>query len=198
MRRRHVLAAAASLVLVPLLAACGGSTYDITNHQLPSGNGAFVKSASILAQNVVLVADPNNNGRYSLTGTWVNLSGTADEILSVSGHSATDLRATEGIPVGLAGNDATLIGPLPGSPTALNAAVTPPPQIVLAYPTSLTSPVLPGRYVDLQIIYRRNGVAMLHLLVVPPIGQYADFAPGAAVSTGPGQTPTPSASPSKK
>ncbi len=177
MLRRRVLAAAASLALVPLLAACGGSTYDITQHQLPSGNGAFVRTAAIYAQNVVLVADLTNTGRYSLAGTWVNLSGTDDKIIAVAADGANDPNVIAGLPVTIPALGSTLVGGIPDPALAVDNPSVAVPQIVLSYAAPTSRPILPGRYMNIRIAYSRNGVAHLHVLVVPPVGMYSNLAP---------------------
>jgi len=180
MRLRRVLAAAAGLALVPLLAACGGSPYDITNNQLPSGNGAFKLSHAIYAQNVVLVANKASNGTYALAGTWVNNSGSDDAIIAVAAAGTNVPNVIVGLPTPLPAHSATQPGISPLATTG-NVSFGRVPQILLRYVT-VKAPgeaIQPGRYMDIRIAYRVNGVITMHVLVVPPVGFYAHVAPGA-------------------
>ena len=159
MLRRRVLTAIAGLALVPLLAACGTNTYELTQHQLPSGNGAFATSGAIKAQNVLLVADMGNTGRYSLIGSFVNLSGTDDNLAAVLASNGAPNRAS-GLPATLMANGTTQLT-----------------GVVLSYASTSAAPVLPGRYVTLKLIFARNGVVDIHVMVVAPVGQYAGLGP---------------------
>jgi hypothetical protein len=178
MRRHRVLASAAAIALVPLLVACGGSPADIVQNQGTSGNGAFVKSAAIYAQNVVLVATPGNLGVYSLTGTWVNLSGSDDAIIAVAADGTNVPTNIQGLPTPLRAHTATQPGVTPLAVSANNIPFGTTSQILLSYTTAPANPILAGRYMKIRIAYRVNGVATMNVLVVPPIGYYAQFRPG--------------------
>lgn len=182
MRRRRALAALAGLALVPLLAACGGSPYDIVQHQLPSGNGAFKLSHAIYAQNVVLVADASNSGTYSLAGTWVNNSGSDDAIIAVAADGTGVPNVIAGLPITLPAHSSTQPGVSPLATSTTGETFGTAPQIILSYatPQGAGQAIQPGRYMKIRIAYRVNGVIDMNVLVVPPIGYYAPFAPGAS------------------
>jgi hypothetical protein len=182
MRRHRVLASAAALALVPLLAACGGSPADVIQNQGNSGNGAFVKSAAIYAQNVVLVATPGNLGVYSLAGTWVNLSGSDDAIIAVAADGDNVPTNISGLPTPLRAHTSTQPGISPLAVSASGVAFGTTSQILLSYTSAPAKPIMPGRYMKIRIAYRVNGVATMNVLVVPPVGRYAEFRPGAGAN----------------
>jgi hypothetical protein len=107
------------------------------------------------------------------------MSGSADAIVAVAAVGSNVPTNISGLPTPLRAGTSTQPGVSPLSVSANGVAFGVTAQILLSYTSAPANPVLPGRYMKIRIAYRTNGVAEMNVLVVPPIGRYADFRPGA-------------------
>lgn len=130
------------------------------NSQQPSGNGTYLSQGGISVQNAVLVSGTAESGTSALSFTMVNVSETADALESVT----VPAPATAGLagPIELPARNVIAVG----GPNEH--------QIDL---TKFQTPA--GSYADVVFKFREAGELAGQVLVVPPTGAYAAYAPSA-------------------
>ena len=176
MRSRASAALAVALICVLPTAGCYQGFNGTVNTQGPSGNGTDFGLPSeppdapkvLKIQDATIVADPENGRRASVIFTLIN-SGDRPEALRavrVSTTSATIRTAPIAVPAG----GAVQVG---GSSEH---------QVVV---TGLDVPA--GSYAELVMEFAQAGTARANVAVVPAVGYYADYGPGAEATDQPTQ-----------
>lgn len=176
--RRPLRAAATAAAGSLLLAGCYQGFGTTVNDQPPTGNGTYftvpAQDGPIWVQNTTIIAAPDGKSG-ALSFTMVNNTDQVEQLVAVQTDPATKVSQTA--PIEIKPKAAVQVGGPSGVPIKL---------------TDLTVPA--GSYANVVLSFRVAGVSQpQQVLVVPPAGYYASYAP----SPDPTPTPTPKPKASK-
>jgi len=189
--RRVVMAAAATVALLPVLAGCEAGTDAPTLQFHPPTDSATENAGSIAIRNMFVLGAPLGRDLAAGSSASVFLAlindGTPDTLVSITapGTATSVTLPAGGIPV-REGHPVYYSGPFP--------------QVVLR---GLVRPVRSGSNVRFQLVFAKEGLVTIEVPVVPRAAQYATFAPpavpaspAASAHASPAPAATPSPSPS--
>lgn len=159
LRRR--LTGPALLLLVPLLAACGGFG-AATDQVYQSSAGAINRSSPVNVLNALVVSGTDGTGTFA--GTLVNTNQSQpDQLISIT--------------------DATLSGPIEIGPAqAVNLADS--GQVQITDPS-----IKPGGYIELTLQFASGQTTQIDAPVMPHTGDYAEV-PVGPTGKSPSSTPS--------
>ena len=134
-----------------------------TQQQQPSGNGATANTVRIQARGLTIVSGAAKTA--TLIGTFVNVSGQDDALISVVVSNPTAKVSIVGT------NTAGGVIPLPRTDSRkVGWDSTEHINLIGFEPT-------PSQFVTVELVYRDSGRATAQVLVVPPAGIYEGISP---------------------
>lgn len=137
-----------SLLCVLPLAGCYQGANGTVNSQLPSGNGTNLSLNGISVQNTLVVTNPADSGKASLSFTMVNGSGADDALVGVTLAAPAKAKLPAAIPL----PDAAAVAVGGASKSQVNV-------------TGLRAPA--GSYTELTLTFGQAGEVSADVMVVP-------------------------------